>query len=86
MNWSNRRENVEYLKRLYPEGTRIRLDYMADSRGVPAGTEGTVLTVDSIGQIHMKWDNGRTLALVPETDSFSIISAKEEMTMSMGGM
>ena len=41
---------------------------------VPAGTEGTVEEVDSIGQIHMSWDNGRTLALVPGEDSFSKLS------------
>jgi hypothetical protein len=26
--------------------------------------------VDDSGQIHPIWDNGRTLAIVPETDSF----------------
>lgn len=37
---------------------------------VPAGTEGNVEFVDDAGQIHMKWDNGRTLALIPGIDEF----------------
>lgn len=37
---------------------------------VPDGTEGNVEFVDDAGQIHMKWDNGRTLALIPGIDEF----------------
>ena len=40
----------------------------------------------SIGQIHMKWDNGRTLALVPGEDSFSVIHQEQDQGMTMGGM
>ena len=56
---------------MYPKGTRIELIYMNDPYSpVPDGTKGTVTHVDDMGQIHMKWDNGRTLALVPQEDSF----------------
>jgi len=80
-------EQVERIKALYPAGTRIRLNHMDDPWSpVPEGTEGTVDMVDDIGQLHMKWDNGRTLALVPGEDSFSVIPQKQEMTMQMGGM
>ena len=68
-------EEVQRIKDQYPPGTRIRLNSMSDPWSpVPAGTEGTVEEVDSIGQIHMSWDNGRTLALVPGEDSFSKLS------------
>lgn len=67
--------NVAYIKKQYPVGTRIKLINMDDPwHPVEPGTEGTVEFVDDIGQIHMKWDNGRTLALVPGQDEFEIIN------------
>lgn len=59
--------------RKYPSGTRIQLDHMDDLFPVPDGTVGTVDYVDDAGQIHMIWDNGRTLALVSGEDEFHII-------------
>ena len=32
---------------------------------------------DDQSQIHVKWDNGSGLALIPDTDSFRRLSAKE---------
>jgi hypothetical protein len=62
---------VELTKQHYPKGTRIQLIEMGDDpRPIPPGTKGTVEFVDDMGQIHMKWDNGRTLALVPSEDRF----------------
>ena len=48
-----------------PPDTRIQLIHMEDQWAVPSGTRGTVDHVDDAGQLHMKWDNGRTLAIVP---------------------
>lgn len=80
-------EEVQRIKDQYPLGTRIRLNSMSDPWSpVPDGTEGTVDMVDDIGQIHMKWDNGRTLALVPGEDSFSVIHQEHDHGMTMGGM
>ena len=65
------RRTAERMKENYPPGTRIQLDHMEDPWApVPPGTRGTVQFVDDIGQIGMKWDNGRTLSLVPGEDSF----------------
>ena len=86
MNGMMRRERVQRIREQYPPGTRIRLNYMEDAHAVPAGTEGTVFAVDDIGNIFMNWDNGRSLALIPGVDSFSVIQQKQEMTMQMGGM
>ena len=36
------------------------------------GICGTIESVDSLGQLHVKWDNGSSLALVPEKDKFTI--------------
>ena len=68
------REYVQRIKEQYPVGTRIRLNHMSDPQAVPDGTEGTVTYVDSIGQLGMKWDNNRSLSLVPGEDDFSVIS------------
>ncbi|MBQ5989211.1 MAG: DUF4314 domain-containing protein [Oscillospiraceae bacterium] len=65
---------AEYYKRAYPAGTRIRLIYMDDPyTPLSRGATGTVEYVDDIGTIHMKWDNGRSLGICPETDIFEII-------------
>lgn len=72
------RDFAQRIKERYPVGTRIRLGHMSDPQAVPSGTEGTVTYVDDIGQIGMKWDNGRTLSLVPGEDDFSVISRPEK--------
>ena len=46
-----------------------------DPDPIPSGTEGTIEYIDDMGMIHMKWDNGRTLALDP-TDMFELIEPK----------
>ena len=38
---------------------------------------GTVQSVDDIGQLLMKWDNGRALALIPGEDSFRRLTQEE---------
>ena len=71
------RKMVNFIKEQYPPGTRIRLNSMDDPYApIAPGTEGKVDFVDDIGQLHMKWDNGRTLALVPGEDSFSVLPPK----------
>lgn len=69
--WAYRREHAE---RNYPPGTRIRLlDMQNDPNPVPAGTCGTVMAVDDVGQLLMRWDNGRSLSLLPGVDSFEVL-------------
>lgn len=81
------REQVQRIRDRYPPGTRLRLDHMDDPQAVPDGTEGTVQAVDDAGQLLMKWDNGRSLSLVPGEDSFSVIPQQQEQGgMAMGGM
>ena len=72
------RSMLEKLRNEYPPGTRIRLTEMRDPMApVPPGTTGTVIAVDDVGTIHMKWDNGRTLGLITEVDRFSKLETEE---------
>lgn len=69
--WVKATRKAKVYKEMYPKGTRLELISMEDPYApVPSGSLGTVEFVDDMGQIHMKWDNGRTLALIPDEDSF----------------
>jgi hypothetical protein len=57
-------------------GRRVRCIQMDDPHPVPSGTEGTVEFVDDMNQIHVKWDNGSTLALIPESDTYELLDKK----------
>ena len=71
-------QEVNRIKNHYPAGTRIELINMSDPYDpVPPGTRGTVDHVDDQGQLHMHWDNGRTLAAVPGVDSFRKLTPEE---------
>lgn len=59
------REKVARLREQYPAGTRICLNSMDGEAGMPQGLEGTVQYVDDAGQLGVKWDNGRSLSLIP---------------------
>ena len=54
-------------------GKRVRLVEMVGETAVPTGTEGTVTTVDDGGTLHVSWDNGRNLILVPG-DTFRVLA------------
>ena len=65
---------IQMYKEIYKKGTRIECISMDDPyRPIERGTKGTVVAVDDMGTIHMQWDNGRTLGLVPGEDEFKII-------------
>lgn len=71
------RKMVNFIKEQYPPGTRIRLNAMDDPHHpILPGTEGEVDFVDDEGQIFVKWDNGRTLPLIPGEDSFTVLPPK----------
>ena len=54
-------------------GKRVKLIHMNDPYGVPDEATGTIDFVDDAGQIHVSWDYGSSLALIPEADKFFII-------------
>ena len=66
------------LRETYKPGMRIELNHMcSDPQPIPDGSRGTVVAVDDIGSIMMKWDNGRSLSLIYGEDSFRILSPDE---------
>lgn len=64
---------VKAIKAKYPKGTKVRLESMRGEKQMPNGLEGVVDFVDDIGQIHCKWKNGSSLALLEGVDDFRVI-------------
>ena len=61
------------LREKYPTGTIVKLISMNDTQAPPVGTIGEVTVIDDIGSIHVNWQNGSTLALIPNVDSWEIL-------------
>lgn len=69
---------INQIKEQYPPGTRIELVSMYDPYSpVAPGMIGAVHHVDDAGTLHMRWDNGRTLGIVPEADQFRVLSSPQ---------
>lgn len=64
---------IKRFKLQYPEGTNVKMVSMDDLYvTIPMGTVGVVENVDDIGTIHVKWENGVRLGLIPGVDSFEV--------------
>lgn len=68
---------VDEIKQNYQKGIQIKLEKM-EGEDLPKGLIGQVQYVDDLGQIHMSWENGSSLALNIEVDQFSIFTRKKE--------
>ena len=76
-NWPTQQE-VEHIRSRYQAGMRIELLRMGDVQAPPAGTRGTIITVDDVGDLVVAWDNGCGLKLIPSVDAFRIIPDEPE--------
>lgn len=73
-------KKVKEIREKYINGTRIKLlSDMDDKQPIKAGEMAEVEYVDDMGTIHVEWDNGRTLGIVPEVDNFEIVSVPEKI-------
>lgn len=56
-------------------GDRVRLTAITDTlTTLTPGAEGIVTAIDSTGTVHVRWDDGRQLGLVPEAgDCWQVI-------------
>ena len=75
--WARMERQAKRYKEMYPAGTRLVCLGMEDMQAISPGTRGTVVHVDDLGTIHMRWDNGRSLGLVPGEDSFRKLTEEE---------
>ena len=57
------RKIIERLRARFPRGCRVELLRMEDPQAPPIGTTGTVIGVDDLGTVHVKWDNGSGLGV-----------------------
>jgi hypothetical protein len=74
-------DEVAYLRRKYPKGTRITLkaplnDPFAEQK---PGDMATVKGVDDGGGIHCAWDNGSSLSLIPGVDDYEVQGLTDEV-------
>ncbi len=55
-------------------GDRIRLVLITDElTKLRPGSLGTVSCVDDLGTVHVRWDDGNTLGLVPGEDRWELV-------------
>ena len=41
---------------------------------LPPGTCGTVTLIDDLGAVHVRWEDGRSLGLVPGADEWRVLT------------
>lgn len=73
MQFPNKKQ-LAMLREKYPTGTTVQLISMDDEQAPPVGTIGEVQFVDDIGNVHVKWQNGSSLAVIPDVDSVAILN------------
>lgn len=69
---------VESFRKRYPTGARVELLEMNDFQAPPIGTQGTVIGVDDIGSIMVRWDNGSGLSVAYGVDRVRIVSVAND--------
>lgn len=79
-----RKEELDALRKKYPEGCRVELVKMDDPyRDMPPGLKGVVTGVDDSGSIHVNWQNGSSLAVVYGED---YVVRVEDGEVTVGGL
>ena len=65
---------------LAKKGMRIHLTSMDtdDPNPIDSGLEGTIYKIDSLGTIHVNWDDGRILGVIPGIDDYYLLPPTEE--------
>ena len=74
------RKRIKVIREQYPAGTRVVLLKMDDELAPQKGTHGTVINVDNIGTVHIRWDTGETLGAIIGLDSIAREGNTEDKT------
>ena len=75
MGWVESNTKIDPLAK---EGLRIRMIHMDDQHGVDEGMEGTITKIDDLGTIHVNWDDGSQLGVIPQLDKYQLLPASDE--------
>lgn len=66
--------DVQYAMQLYKRGTKVEfVDSNDPYTKLKEGTKGIVRFVDGLGTIHVEWEDGSNLGMIPGQDSFKVI-------------
>lgn len=65
--------NIKKIMNDYPKGTKVMCLFSKDQNPVPKGTIGTVESVSEDAAIHVVWENGQEVALVPGRDEWEVL-------------
>lgn len=74
-----KKEETEAQLQPNKPGDRVELIKCTDQyTKIEPGTQGTVILIDDPGTLHVRWDDGHQLGLVPGEDEWKTISRIEE--------
>ena len=75
MGWVENNTNKDPMAKV---GMRVRMLSMDDELPVDGGMEGTIHNIDDLGTLHVKWDDGRSLGVIPGIDNYQLLPSEEE--------
>lgn len=76
-----KQSQIDKIKKEYTEGTKVILLNMEGESQMPRGLKGEVDHVDDAGQIHVRWENGSSLAINAEVDTFHKVEPEEKISV-----
>lgn len=75
----DRQNRVDLTRVKYPVGSRIELLSMGndDPSPIPNGSRGIIKSIDGMATVHVIWDDGRQIGVIPGIDHFRLLSDEE---------
>jgi hypothetical protein len=76
MGWIEDNTNIDPIAKV---GMRIRMINMDDdTSAIDEGMEGTIMTIDDLGTLHVKWDDGSQLGVIPTVDEYELLPSLDQ--------